>query len=303
MIERDYAAAWAKPVKRSYLPNSSIELVNPIHRGETPLYALFDFDGTLSLIREGWMEVMVPMMVKELLPYAKPYETEAAILRFVKDYVSELTGKQTIYQMMRLADELSARGARPRDPQDYKDEYHGLLMQKIEHRRRGLVEGRIRPEDLLVPGSVSMLSALRERGVTIYVASGTDENYVLEEAQLLGIDRFAPGRIFGAKRDFRSYSKELVIKRILKEHAVDGARLVAFGDGYVEISDCKAVGGIAVGVASDEAGRSGKTDEWKRERLIGAGADVVIPDYRESDVLLDYLWAQCGQGPLVAERR
>ena len=30
-------------------------------------YVLFDFDGTLSLIRQGWPEVMVPMFV-EMLP-------------------------------------------------------------------------------------------------------------------------------------------------------------------------------------------------------------------------------------------
>ena len=27
---------------------------------------VFDFDGTLSLIREGWPEIMVPMMVEVL---------------------------------------------------------------------------------------------------------------------------------------------------------------------------------------------------------------------------------------------
>nr|HPO37699.1 hypothetical protein [Kiritimatiellia bacterium] len=63
------------------------------------------------------------------------------------------------------------------------------------------------------------------------------------------------------------------------------------GDGYVEIADCKAAGGLAVAVASDETARSGRCDAWKRERLIGAGADLVIPDYRESAPLLDYLWS------------
>ena len=54
----------------------------------------------------------------------------------------------------------------------------------------------------------------------------------------------------------------------------------------------KSAGGAAVGVASDEAGRSGKPDAWKRDRLIGAGADMVIADYRE-----------CGAvGPVPVER-
>ena len=82
----------------------------------------------------------------------------------------------------------------------------------------------------------------------------------------------------------------MVIQRILKENAVDGAALIAFGDGYVEVADCKAVGGIAVAVATDEAGRSGRCDAWKRERLIGAGADFVIPDFGEARALMRHIW-------------
>jgi phosphoglycolate phosphatase-like HAD superfamily hydrolase len=196
--------------------------------------------------------------------------------------------------MIRLAEEVSARGGSPLDPQAYKEEYHRRLMSHIACRRDGLADGSLRREDMLVPGSLELLAALCERGVAIYVASGTDENYVFEEAHLLGIDAYAPGKIYGAQRDYRSFSKEMVIQRILKENAVDGDRLIAFGDGYVEISDCKAAGGIAVGVASDEAGRSGMTDAWKRKRLIGAGADLIIPDYHDAGTLLGCIWNSAG---------
>jgi hypothetical protein len=54
--------------------------------------------------------------------------------------------------------------------------------------------------------------------------------------------------------------------------------LIAFGDGYVEIEDTKAAGGIAVGLATNEAERSG-IDDWKRERLIDSGADIILPDF------------------------
>ena len=33
----------------------------------------------------------------------------------------------------------------------------------------------------------------------------------------------------------------------------------------------------------------------QRERLIGAGADIVIPDYREAGALLDYIWSGGGE--------
>ena len=81
-----------------------------------------------------------------------------------------------------------------------------------------------------------------------------------------------------------------MIERILRENEVSGERLLIFGDGYVEIEDGKKVGGLAVAVASDEAKNgSGEFDEWKRNRLLGVGADIVIPDYRDADVLLNVI--------------
>jgi phosphoglycolate phosphatase-like HAD superfamily hydrolase len=292
MAERDYEPSWKAPERSTFLPGSSIEIVRPVRLPRPPAHALFDFDGTLSLIREGWMDIMVPMMVQVLAPFAKPGETPESLEALVHDFVSSLTGKQTIYQMIRLADEVRIRGGTPRDPQEYKDEYHDRLMARIARRRKGLADKSIPPEAMLVPGSLEILGMLREKGLPIYVASGTDEAYVFEEAHLLGIDEYAPGRIYGAKADYQSFSKEMVIRRILEENKVEGNRLVAFGDGYVEIADCKSVGGVAVAVASDEAGRSGRPDAWKRGRLIGAGADIVVPDYREASALMAYLWGQ-----------
>jgi phosphoglycolate phosphatase-like HAD superfamily hydrolase len=128
--------------------------------------------------------------------------------------------------------------------------------------------------------------------VELFLASGTDVAYVREEADLLGLTRFFGRHVYGALDDFRSFSKQMVIERILRENSVPGDRLLGFGDGYVEIENTKAAGGTAIAVASDEAGRSGRADAWKRERLIGIGADVVVPDFQESERLLDYLWQE-----------
>ena len=52
--------------RREFLPGTSIELcAQSVPRGQVR-FCLFDFDGTLSLIREGWQDVMVPMMVDVL---------------------------------------------------------------------------------------------------------------------------------------------------------------------------------------------------------------------------------------------
>ncbi len=295
MAEHDFAAAWPMPASPTYFSGTSIEIVRTPQLSAPPEHALFDFDGTLSLVREGWVDIMVPMMVEILSPFARKDENEVALEALARDFVTRLTGKQTIYQMMRLADEIRSRGGSPRDPRDYKAEYHERLMARIDRRRRALADGSIEAESMLVPGSLELLRSLFERGVRIYIASGTDEPFVLEEARLLGLDAFAEGKIYGALADPASFSKEMVIRRILSENRVEGSRLIAFGDGYVEISDCKAAGGLAVAVASDEAGRSGRPDPWKRERLIGAGADLVVPDYREYTALVDFIWNSRGR--------
>jgi len=161
---------------------------------------------------------------------------------------------------------------------------------RIASRRQSLEDGTIRPEELLVPGAYAALRLLQERGLELYLASGTDENYVREEAELLGLTPFFGRHIYGAIADHRKFSKQMVIERILRENQVEGARLIGLGDGYVEIDNIKGAGGTAIAVASDEAGRSGKPDPWKRDRLIGVGADLVIPDFREFQAVCDYLW-------------
>lgn len=251
-------------------------------------HVLFDFDGTLSLIRQGWPEVMVPLFVEWLLP--RPGESDEDRRRLAFDDIMRLNGKQTIYQMIQLAERIRERGGQPREPLWYKHEYLRRLNERIQHRLDGLRGGRLSPDDFLVHGARPLLERLADMGLTLYLASGTDEPFVRAEAQLLGIARYFHGRIYGARDDYHNFSKKLVIDRILRDNAVPGDRLLAFGDGYVEIENTRQVGGLAVAVASDEsANGSGRMDEWKRQRLRGVGADVLIPDYRDAAVLLDYI--------------
>jgi phosphoglycolate phosphatase len=251
-------------------------------------YVLFDFDGTLSLIRQGWPDVMVPMFV-EMLP-RQAGESDEDLRRLVYDDIMRLNGKQTIFQMIQLAERISQRGGSPREPLWYKHEYLRRLELRIASRVEGLRNGKIKPDDLLVHGSRRLLELLLSRNLTLYLASGTDEPFVKSEAELLDVSRYFGPRIYGAQDDYHSFSKKLVIDRILKENAISGERLLAFGDGYVEIENTKQAGGLAIAVASDEANNgSGRVDPWKRQRLLGVGADVVIPDYRDAEALLGSL--------------
>jgi len=248
-------------------------------------HVLFDFDGTLSLIRQGWPEVMVPMFA-EMLPPA-PGESLEDRRRLCHEDIMRLNGKQTIYQMIQLAERIKERGSTPRDPLWYKHEYLRRLNVRIRDRLEGLRRRAVSSDDLLVHGSRAMLEDLRARGLPLYLASGTDEVFVKEEAELLDLTRYFGRHIYGALDEYKNFSKQMVIERILRENRIPGSQLLSFGDGYVEIQNTKEAGGLAVAVASDEARNgSGLFDEWKRARLLGVGADVAIPDFRDGGALL-----------------
>jgi phosphoglycolate phosphatase-like HAD superfamily hydrolase len=269
--------------------NDEMEVLRPdLPRGRFRS-VLFDFDGTLSLIREGWPQVMIPMMV-EVLKQTPTTETPEQLTATVEDFVMRLNGRQTIYQMIQLAEEVQRRGGQPLDPLAYKHRYHDLLMQRIHGRREALRSGAAQPEEWTVPGTHEMLAALRRRGLTLYLASGTDLHYVRQEAELVGVAEYFGPHIYGALDDYHKFSKQMIIERILREHDLHGEELLGFGDGFVEIEEIKKVGGVAVAVASDEVNRRG-IHAWKRNRLVQAGADIVIPEYRRHEHLLDYLFA------------
>lgn len=248
-------------------------------------HVLFDFDGTLSIVREGWPEVMVPMFV-EMLPRVAG-ETDGQRRQMCLDDIMRLNGKQTIYQMIQLADRIKERGGTPQEPLWYKHEYLRRLDERIAGRKEAVRSGSLNRDSLLVHGSRALLEGLLKRGLTLYLASGTDEVFVKEEAALLDVARYFGTHIYGAQDNYQNFSKKMVIERILRENSIPGDRLLAFGDGYVEIQNTREAGGLAIAVASDEANNgSGKVDEWKRQRLLGVGAEVVVPDYRDAEALL-----------------
>jgi phosphoglycolate phosphatase len=247
---------------------------------------LFDFDGTLSLLRRGWAGVMVSVFM-DALP-ARPGESDAERRAAAVSDVTETSGAPTIQQMTKLAERVREREGTPLEPATYKRQYLTLLERITATRKDDIRRRSARPDDSLVPGSRALLELLRSRGLRLHLASGTDEPSVVEEAALLEIAPFFAGRVNGARDGDPRSTKQAVIGRLLREANVDGASLLSFGDGYVEIQETKDVGGLAVGVASDEA-QPGRLDEAKRRLLIRAGADVVIPDYRDAAALLERL--------------
>ncbi|MCE2402784.1 HAD family hydrolase [Candidatus Poribacteria bacterium] len=272
------------------LDGTAIEIHHEIQTGNIR-HVVFDFDGTISLIRDGWQNVMVPMMIEFLQTETDTTETQEQLEAIVVEFVDKLTGKQTIYQMIQLSKEIEKRGGQPKDPLAYKDAYNQRLLPIVEQRISELAVGTKSPETLRVPMALEFLQSLHEMGVKCYLASGTDVEFVKNEAKLLDVAQYFSGGIFGALREYKKFSKAMVIQKILTDFKLKASELLIVGDGYVEIENAKAVGAIAVGVASVEDNVYNMNAD-KRERLIRVGADIIIPDFREGRQLIEYLFNQ-----------
>jgi len=246
-------------------------------------YAMFDFDGTISLIRQGWQDVMIPYFM-EVIQETGTTESQQEIHDLVQEFVDRLTGKQTIYQCMALDDAVVARGGPQRDPGDYKKEYLRRLNERIRDRKAALEQGAD-PEEYIVPGALQFVHLLQQQGIRCYLASGTDEADVKYEAHLLGLDHIFGQDIRGALDAETTCAKELVIRQLLEQEGIRPNQLVSFGDGYVEIELVAKLEGLAIGVATNEETRQG-VNQWKRERLISAGANAIIPDFRNAEEII-----------------
>lgn len=271
-----------------FLPGTEIELVRDFPKGGFK-HVLFDFDGTLSLLREGWQRIMGPLCIEMICGDTPP---TPEITREVWEMIEETTGIQTILQMERLVEMVRAHGRVPEhrilDVYGYKDLYNDRLMVPVRQRISRLESGECTAEDLTVRGTFDFLRHMAEQGVAMYVFSGTDEGDVQNEAEKLGIaDYFT--EIWGALRTVEEYSKEKVIRELMTRHDLHGPEVLAIGDGPIELRNVKEYGGVALGVASNEVTGHGWNHE-KRQRLLRAGADLLVPDFNEADTIVEYLF-------------
>ncbi len=242
-------------------------------------FALFDFDGTLSLLREGWQSIMKEMMIEEIINDKKLPENDLSqIGKEVEDYIDRTTGQLTILQMMDLEKMVKDHNLVPEDkiktPIEYKEIYNRRLKEVVKKR---VENGHL--HEYLLRGSYEFLIDLKNSGIKMLAVSGTDLEDVIEEAEILGIKEFFDAGIYGAVgADYKAHTKEKIIKHLLDENKLKGEEIVIFGDGPVEISVGKNFGAFTIGVASDEK----RGDGWnlkKFHRLKNIGANILIPDF------------------------
>jgi len=280
--------------KRTVWKNSEIEIIS-----QTPSqgikHVIFDHDGTISTLREGWEQIMEPVMIKAILGkqyLGAPEELYQRIVRRVREYIDQSTGIETIVQMQTLEAMVRQYGLVPPeeilDATGYKGIYNEALMEMVRKRTNKLRRGELDQADFTIKGAREFLQTLFEQGTKLYLASGTDQADVEQEAKALGYAALFEGRIYGWGGKGTGSAKKMVIEQILRENQLSGAELACIGDGPVELRLAKKVGGFALGVASDEVRRYGLNPS-KRTRLIKAGADIVVPDFSQREIVAELL--------------
>lgn len=279
-----------------YFRKTEIEIVGEAVHVDRISNAIFDHDGTISVLREGWEKIMEPMMMKAILgpEYLKAAESDYnRVLDRSKKFIDGTTGIQTLIQMQGLVKLVREFGFVPEkdilDEFGYKEIYNKDLLELVKGRIDKLKKGELCLEDYVMKGVVPFLKRLFDAGVTLYLASGSDEGDVIAEAKELGYADLFGGRIYGSVGDVTKEAKKIVMDRIVADIGAKNAKqIVTFGDGPVEIREINKRGGLAIGVASDEVRRFGLNLK-KRSRLIRAGADIIIPDFSQSDALCGIL--------------
>ncbi len=279
-----------------YWKDSEIEIVSEWREKLHITHAIFDHDGTISTLRQGWEEIMAPMMMKAILGERFLDADETLYHKVhdrVQDFIDKTTGIQTLIQMQGLVTLVKEFGLVPEeeilDEFGYKEIYNNELLAMVKKREAKLSRGELTIEDLTLKNGVLFLETLHNAGISLYLASGTDHDDVVNEARILGYDHLFEGKIYGAVGDVTKEAKKIVLDKILNEigNSKNG-QLALFGDGPVEIREARKRGGVTIGIASDEVKRHG-LNEKKRTRLIKAGADVIISDFSQLPQLLHLL--------------
>ncbi len=258
----------------------SIEVLRPLVPRQFRA-VVFDFDGTLSLLREGWSRLMAEIGIDHL--------GDRTQLEFLEREMLLLSGKPSIHQMRRLAEIILERTGESADPDAMLQLFLTRLIALSAERQEQITSGRDQPDNWTVLGSRALLENLRRRGVTLLLASGTELDFVKRECEILGLSEFFGSRIHGPTDQLPNFSKRTVVEDFLKELGLPGEALLGFGDGYAETVVIKRAGGTMIGVASAEVGVPG-INAMKRTMLIELGADVIVPDYSHGEKLIEWLF-------------
>lgn len=282
--------------KASYIGDTEIELID-LKKTAFPKVAIFDHDGTISTLRQGWEPIMRDVAINAILGESIDTVSAADLKQIesaVEKMIEDTTGIQTITQMHYLRDMVRSSGYVPSEkiltPLEYKNIYNEKLISMVDKRIDLFRKGYLNIDDVTMKGAVAFLGKLRDAGTVLYLASGTDQDDVRNEASVLGYSEFFSGGIFGSVGDAQMDPKRKVLENIIRElpSSVTPGECYVFGDGPVEMREAARNGLTGIGLVSDEKQRFGTNPE-KRTRLILGGAKALIPDFSWMPPLIQYL--------------
>ncbi len=282
--------------KARFIRDSSVELIN-LKKTGLPKVVIFDHDGTISTLRQGWEPIMRATAIEAVLGNCKESALPQEILRIekaVEEMIEKTTGIQTIIQMHHLQNMVRSFGFVPeskiQSPVEYKNRYNEKLLKMVSTRIELFERDLLNLDDVTMKGAIQFLEILREKGISIYLASGTDQNDVGQEAAILGYDDYFDGGIFGSVGNVNDDPKKMVIETIINSlpDNIKPEECYVFGDGPVEMREAAKRGFTRIGLVSDEKQRFGINPE-KRSRLILGGAQALIPDFSWIPALSEYL--------------
>ena len=139
---------------------------------------VFDFDGTLSLLREGWARTMAELGRDHLAAANLVREPEADLLTYLEREMLMLSGKPSIFQMRRLSEEVASRGGAAPDPDAMLVEFLKRLVANIQARIDDLKSGAVPPSAWTVSGTHAISG--------VDVASKSPETVKLNEDNSVG---------------------------------------------------------------------------------------------------------------------
>jgi len=258
-----------------------------------PRLAFIDFDGTLSLIRAGWMPIMRAQMFKAIRPLDH-VETDGELMDRIETWIQENNGKPTWRQMERLHLEVEGRNGVSHGWKEHLREFSNQLMALVNPIKDKLRAKSINPSAVCVPGAHELLKCLQLKGMELHLVSGTALEDVVEELELLGLSGFFQGRVHGPTPANPDFSKSHVLEALVPDPA-ERTNVLGIGDGPVEISLVAQNGGLAVGVARSECGT--RLDAGVAKLLGESGAHALVHDFKDASKFIAWLWSRLGESP------
>ncbi|MFH1847882.1 MAG: HAD family hydrolase, partial [Candidatus Omnitrophota bacterium] len=276
--------------------------------------AIVDWDGTVSRTAEGWEGLTVPHMVSIVMGIEyTPDEWMRIKLSAAKDgwvnnttpAIEELIAGGKIDR--NIFNEVAARVDANRGCTSL--EHVTLAVEEAERRGRVFAnreefiaenarfdsteEGNLGDPHSLrslridmgaeVPGAIDFIKSLHARGIKVYIVTAALESTVKVEVERFGLNYYVE-EVIGDKGTPDS-SKEVTIRRVVEENrdiTDHPSEVLVVGDGGKEIGIGARLGATTVGVAAPRfPGISNK--------LAEAGAKIIVEDFSEGTVLLDYL--------------